>query len=113
MTEKERAQLAARRRADKAAATTGQVVGLAGGYIAGRYARNSTIAGFPLPLAAGGLGIFLGMRGRRGRGTRIVKDLMLGMGAYGAGQLGEKHGVEAGNDGNLFSWSKDAGFTTD
>ncbi len=113
MTEKERAQLARRRAADRAAATTGQVVGLLGGYLGGRYARNSTIGGFPLPLAAGGVGIFLGMRGRRGRGGRIAKDLMLGMGAYGAGQLGEKHGVEAGNDGNLFSWSKDAGFTTD
>ncbi len=113
MTKDEQRRMALRRRADKAAATTGQVVGLAGGYIGGRYARNSTIAGFPLPLVAGGVGIFMGMRGRRGRGSRIVKALMLGMGAYGAGQLGEKHGEEAGNDGNLFSWSKDGGFTTD
>lgn len=86
---------------------------MVGGYLGGRYARNSNIAGFPLPLAAGGVGIFLGMRGRRGRGSRILKDLMLGMGAYGAGQLGEKHGEEAGNDGNLFSWEKGKGFTTD
>ncbi len=113
MTKSESASLARSRGREKAAQTTGQVVGLLGGYLGGRYARNSTVGGFPLPLAAGGLGIFLGMRGRRSKGSRMAKDLFLGMGAYGAGQLGEQHGEAAGNDGNLFSWSKDGGFSTD
>lgn len=85
---------------------------MAGGYASGRFMRESTIQDVPLPLALGVVGL-VGYR-RAGRGpARSIMSAFVGAGAYGAGKLGEKHGREAGNDGNLFSWSKKKGTWTD
>lgn len=85
---------------------------LAGGYGAGRFMRNSTIQDQPAPLIIG-IGGLLGWR-RAGRGaTRMLMAGLVGAGCYGAGKIGEKHGEEAGNDGNLFSWSSKGGVDLD
>lgn len=83
-----------------------------GGWLAGRFARNSQIYGFPLPLVAGGIGLFLKRKGRLSGVVRTTAMALIGAGAYGAGKLGEQQGIAAGNDGNLFSFDK-SGFTTD
>lgn len=108
--EKRRASLA-RIRESSAQLTDGVAAGV-GGYIAGRFARNSQLYGVPLPLVAGGVGLFLKRKGRGSGTTRKGAMALIGMGAYGAGKMGEKHGEAAGNDGNLFSFGSD-GFSTD
>lgn len=61
-----------------------------------------------MTLALGIVGL-VGMRRARslgGKGARLGMAGLVGTGCYGAGKLGEKHGVKAENDGNLFSWGK-------
>lgn len=88
---------------------------LGGGYFAGRKMRNSTIQGYPAPLVLGVVGLVGSRRARSlgGKGAGLVLSGMIGAGCYGAGKLGEKHAEEAGDDGNLFSWGSEDGFTTD
>ncbi len=87
-----------------------------GGYLAGRYIRNSKIQGQPASLIVGALGLLSFRRASRGviKGLgRTVAAGAVGAGCYGAGKVGEKHGVAAGNDGNLFSWSSEGGVNLD
>lgn len=91
-----------------------------GGYLAGRYMRNSKLDEYPMTVAVGVVGL-LGMRRAKsigGKGARLLMAGAVGAGCYGMGKIGEKHGEKAGNDGNLFSWGKkkgeeDSGFYTD
>ncbi len=74
--------------------------------------RKSTIQDQPAPLLLGIVGL-IGYR-RAGRaGGRVAMSALIGLGAYGAGKMGEEHGIEAGNDGNLFSWSSKGGVNLD
>lgn len=98
--------------AEKNRQTTDALAQMGGGYGAGRFMRNSTVSGLPLPLLAGGAGILLRRRASKTGFGRAGVMALLGAGAYGAGKIGEQHGEEAGNDGNLFSW-EDGEFSTD
>ncbi len=85
---------------------------LGGGYLAGRTMRKSEIQGQPAPLVLGIVALVLYRRTGRGA-ARIALSGVIGMGCYGAGKIGEKHGIAAGNDGNLFSWSTKGGVKLD
>jgi len=115
MNQSEKAAISRKNLREKGASTRDAALALAGGYLSGRQARNSTVAGYPLPLAAGVVGLLMKLRSRAGatNGNRAISSGLIGAGAYGAGKLGEQHGEAAQNDGNLFSWGKDEGFTTD
>lgn len=86
-----------------------------GGYAGGRFMRNSEIQGYPAPVALGIVGL-IGMRRARsayGKGAGLVLAGMIGAGCYGMGKIGEAHGIKAGNDGNLFSWTSGGGVKLD
>lgn len=83
-----------------------------GGYAAGRFMRNSEIQGQPAALIAGVVGL-VGYRRAGGAAGRMVLSGLIGAGCYGAGKMGEKHGEESGNDGNLFSWDSEGGMNLD
>lgn len=111
-TAKEKTQLTASRARGVAQAGSDVLSVGVGGYLAGRFARNSVIAGYPLPLVAGAAALFMRRKYKSGWSRRGVYGAV-GAGAYGAGKLGEEHGEKAGNDGNIFSWSKSKGVYTD
>jgi hypothetical protein len=83
-----------------------------GGYFGGRFMRKSEIQDQPAPLVLGIVGL-IGYRRASGNAARMVMSGLIGLGCYGAGKMGEEHGVEAGNDGNLFSWSSKGGVNLD
>lgn len=115
MNQREKSLIKSERARRVAQAGSDRLAMMAGGYVAGRFMRNSKIQGYSLPLALGVVGLF-GMRKAKsvgGQGARMGMASLIGMGAYGAGKLGEEQGVAAGNDGNLFSWSSEGGIVTD
>lgn len=98
----------------KAASDRFAMVG--GGYLAGRYIRNSTIQGQPAALILGAVGLLSFRRASRGLAKGIGRTVAagaVGAGCYGAGKMGEEHGEAAGNDGNLFSWGTNTGVNLD
>ena len=102
MNSKERSALARRSATERATSTTGKVASIAGGYAAGRFARNQKLFGQPGALVAGAAGVLLAVRGKRSKSMKLAADFLIGVGAYGAGKMGEDHATAAGNTGTLF-----------
>lgn len=111
MNQAEKQSLTRSRLRSVAQATADRGMMLLGGYAAGRFMRNSKLGEWPMPLALG-IGSALAMRRAStiaGKGGRSILAAGVGAGCYGAGKVGEEHGVKAKNDGNLFSWGKKPG----
>lgn len=115
MTKSERATISRNSARTVARRGSERIAMFGGGYGGGRWLRNSEIQGYPATVAVGIVGL-IGMRRARSRGGQAAGYILAGMvgaGCYGMGKIGEEHGIKAGNDGNLFSWSSTGGVKLD